>query len=162
MLPAIVELLIVTVPFGWTLIPPPLIGASLSMIAERTTVVGPKLMMAPPPTPVVVLCEKVESSTVSVPLGWFAIAPPFAPTLLENVEFLTVSVPLFSIAPPTPVVVAYANSSPSIVTFDAALIDSSRVALLPLSVGVPLWASSVRLGPANVMGRAVGVGAGSA
>ena len=40
-LPAIVELLTVTVPLGWTLIPPPLIGASLLTIAERVNVAAP-------------------------------------------------------------------------------------------------------------------------
>ena len=94
-LPATVELVSVTVPLGWTLIPPPLIGASLLMIAERSTVVAPLLMIAPPPTLVVVLCENVESSTVSVAPASFAIAPPLPAELLENVEFLTVSVPLF-------------------------------------------------------------------
>jgi hypothetical protein len=79
--------------------------------------------------------------------------------LPENVEFLTVSVPVFSTPPPSPAVKPDTIRSPSIVTFDVEPTDSSRVVRLPLSVGVPLRASNVRLGPANVMGSAVGVGA---
>jgi hypothetical protein len=109
------ELVIATAPPPWTLIPPPLIGASLLVIAERPTVAAPKLMMARPPTPVVVMCE--------------------------NVEFLTVSVPLFWIPPPSPVVRPNSISSPSIVTLDPAATDS-RVVVSPLSVGVPLAASN--------------------
>src|SRR5436305_12563795 len=47
-LPAIVELATVTVPAGWTLIPPPLVGAVLLVSAERSTVVVPTLRIAPP------------------------------------------------------------------------------------------------------------------
>ena len=161
MLPAIVELLTVTVPPDWTLIAPPLIGASLLMIAERSTVVAPMLMIAPPPTPLVVLCANVELSTVSVAPALFAIAPPLPAVLLENVEFLTVSAPPFWIAPPSPVAVPNSISSPSIVTFDVGPTDSNLTVFLPLRVGVPLSASNVRLGPANVTLRAVGLGEGS-
>ena len=119
------------------------------------------LMIAPPPTLVVVLCENVESSTVSVAPPAFAIAPPFAAELLENVEFLTASVPLFWIPPPSPLVAPNSISRPSIVTFDVEPIDSSLTVFFPLRVAVPLSASNVRLGPANVTLRAVGLGDGS-
>jgi hypothetical protein len=61
-LPAIVELLILVVPPGWTLIPPPLIGALLLTNAERSIEAVPLLRIAPPPTPVVVLPANVEFS----------------------------------------------------------------------------------------------------
>jgi hypothetical protein len=98
---------------------------------------------------------------VSVAPALFEIAPPFPAELLENVEFLTVSVPLFRIPPPSPVVAPNSIWSPSIVTFDAASTDSNLTVFLPLRVGMPLCASNVRLGPANVTVRAVGVGEAS-
>ena len=90
-----VELLRVRIPPGWTLMPPPLTGAPLSMIADRVIVASPLLMRPPPPTLVVVLPENAESSTVSVAPLEFAMAPPFAALLLENVALFTTSVPLF-------------------------------------------------------------------
>lgn len=162
MLPATVELLSVSVPPGWTLRAPPLVGASLSSSAERSIVAAPKLMIAPPPTLVAVFCENVESATASVPVASLVIAPPFPLVFPENVAFLTVSLPPFWIAPPIPVVEPNAKSTPSIVTFDVGPTDINRTVRLPLRVTLPLAASIVRLGPANVTGSAVGLGAGSA
>ncbi len=149
------------VPDPWVLMPAPLTGAALSMIADRSTVNVPELSAAPPPTEVVVFAVNELSSTVAVAPPLTAMAPPFAAWLPENVARRTISVPESRIAPPRPAVSAFTNSTPSTVTVAPA--DTCRIlmVLVPSSTGVPPSASIVTPGPWKVTSSAVGLAVGS-
>src|SRR6185312_3851440 len=91
---------------GWTLMPPPLIGAVLSLKVDRVTSAGPKTIRPPPPTLVAVLLLKVVVVKVRFEPALAPMPAPLAALFPVMMELLTDVVPAVWMAPPTPVVLA--------------------------------------------------------